>query len=82
MAKSRKRTESAALDTHDHHSGQHGDALLASSGQSRERIAARAYELYLQRGGADGGDFDDWLAAEREISSTSAAPDDRDGRGE
>ena len=43
---------------------------------SRDRIAQRAYELYLQRGGADGGDFDDWLAAEREI-----APD-RSDRGD
>jgi len=34
----------------------------------RDRIAMRAYELYLERGGADGGDFDDWLAAERELA--------------
>ena len=33
----------------------------------RDRVAMRAYELYLARGGSDGGDFDDWLAAEREI---------------
>jgi hypothetical protein len=30
---------------------------------SRE-IARAAYELYLQRGGADGHDLDDWLKAE------------------
>ena len=35
----------------------------------RDRVAMRAYELYLARGGADGRDFDDWLAAEREISA-------------
>jgi hypothetical protein len=34
-----------------------------------ERVAERAYELYLARGGADGQDFDDWLAAEREVTS-------------
>jgi hypothetical protein len=39
------------------------------SGRSSERIAERAYELYLARGGSDGQDFDDWLAAERELSS-------------
>lgn len=33
----------------------------------RNRIAARAYELYLARGGADGLAMDDWLAAEREL---------------
>jgi hypothetical protein len=39
----------------------------------RDRIARRAYELYLARGGADGQDLQDWLSAERELS-----PDDRD----
>lgn len=39
------------------------------SADHRDRIAMRAYELYLARGGSDGGDFDDWLAAEREITS-------------
>lgn len=44
-----------------------------------EQIEQRAYELYLERGGADGGDVDDWLAAERELTevseeSVSAAP--------
>lgn len=38
------------------------------SGDSQERIAARAYELYLARGGTDGQAWDDWLAAERELS--------------
>ena len=33
----------------------------------RERIAMRAYELYLARDGGDGSAFDDWLAAEREF---------------
>jgi hypothetical protein len=33
----------------------------------RERIARRAYELYLQRGGAEGEAVEDWLAAEREL---------------
>jgi Protein of unknown function (DUF2934) len=44
----------------------------------RDRIAMRAYELYLARGGADGGDFDDWLAAEREL----AGPNGRGSRGD
>jgi hypothetical protein len=39
--------------------------------RSPERIAARAYELYEARGESDGQDFDDWLAAERELSSPS-----------
>jgi HSP20 family molecular chaperone IbpA len=32
-----------------------------------DRIRRRAYELFERRGGAHGGDVDDWLAAEREM---------------
>ena len=34
----------------------------------RDRVAMRAYELYLARGAADGAALDDWLAAERELN--------------
>ena len=37
-----------------------------------DEIARRAYELYLSRDSEDGGDLDDWLQAERELSSTRA----------
>jgi hypothetical protein len=33
----------------------------------QKRIALRAYELYLQRGGMDGHAEEDWLQAEQEI---------------
>jgi Protein of unknown function (DUF2934) len=33
----------------------------------KEQIAARAYELYVQRGGEDGHDLEDWLLAEEEL---------------
>ena len=33
----------------------------------RDRVAMRAYELYQSRGGTDGQELDDWLAAEREL---------------
>ena len=42
-----------------------GAATTPSAG--RERIAARAYELYLARGGADGQADEDWFTAEREL---------------
>jgi len=65
MAKARKRTESASvIDT----PPQNSEMSDSASGDDRDRIAMRAYELYLARGGSDGGDFDDWLAAEREIA--------------
>ena len=34
---------------------------------SEEEIRMRAYRRYLERGGVDGLDFDDWLEAEREL---------------
>ena len=37
-----------------------------------EQIRARAYELYQERGGADGYDVEDWLTAESEICGTRA----------
>jgi len=36
-------------------------------------IAAAAYRRYLERGGSHGGDFNDWLEAERELMARSAA---------
>lgn len=47
-----------------------------SGNVERERIEARAYELYLERGGGDGAAMEDWLAAEREMR-TPAGPDDQ-----
>lgn len=38
-----------------------------SSSELQEEIRRRAYELYEQRGRADGYDFDDWLQAESEF---------------
>ena len=34
---------------------------------TQARIAARAYELYVQRGRQDGYEMDDWLQAEYEL---------------
>ena len=34
---------------------------------SPEDIAIRAYQLYLERGQADGFDSDDWFRAEQEL---------------
>ena len=42
----------------------------------RERVAQRAYELYLSRGGGHGSDWEDWLAAERELVGNRGNEDD------
>ena len=39
-------------------------------------VAARAYGLYLERGGGDGHDVDDWIQAERELRGDSGNVDD------
>ena len=45
-----------------------GDAIAARSpAPTDDEIRARAYEMYLERGGHDGLDFDDWVRAEREL---------------
>jgi hypothetical protein len=36
---------------------------------SADEIAQAAYQRYLSRGGGDGRDFDDWIEAERELTS-------------
>jgi hypothetical protein len=43
----------------------------ATTPPTEEQIAERAYHIYLERGGADGNPDDDWLQAERELSSPS-----------
>ena len=35
-----------------------------------EQIQNRAYEIYLERGGNQGSDVDDWLQAERELNGS------------
>jgi hypothetical protein len=45
---------------------------MVATAPDRDRIEARAYELYLARGKSDGAALDDWLNAERELN-----PDDR-----
>ncbi|HKP01597.1 MAG TPA: DUF2934 domain-containing protein [Nitrospiraceae bacterium] len=43
--------------------------LRSSIEDLHEQIAIRAYELYAQRGWREGGALEDWLDAEREVSS-------------
>jgi hypothetical protein len=42
----------------------------------RDRIAMRAYELYLARGRGEGAAMEDWLRAEQEM--TKSRPPSRD----
>lgn len=76
MAKPKKRQDddSSAKETASPETGRqsiHGD-----NSDYGDRVAQRAYELYLARGGGDGRDFDDWLTAERELTNGHDRPGD------
>lgn len=57
-----------------------GMSAESPSDDVRARIAAMAYELYRQRGGDDGHDLADWLAAERRIVTDGQAGAESNGR--
>jgi len=40
-----------------------------STQPTADAVAARAYELFLARGGEHGRDVEDWLRAERELAA-------------
>jgi hypothetical protein len=39
--------------------------------QTEQKIRERAYEIYLARGGQEGDEVSDWLAAERELNESN-----------
>lgn len=47
---------------------------VAKSAPTHEEIALRAYEIYLERGGAAGDALQDWTRAERELIEKSSKP--------
>jgi len=47
-------------------SGSNG-GLHAQAAPNEDDIRVRAYHLYLERGAADGADFDDWVTAEKQL---------------
>jgi hypothetical protein len=64
MARSKKRHDDISSPA----SERPGEPGRDSNGNFTDRVAARAYELYLARGAGDGMAVEDWLAAERELS--------------
>ena len=62
MAKSPKTGKSPATRT-----AKPRPAAAFTPAPTHDDIAMRAYELFLQRGAQHGQDFEDWLAAEREL---------------
>ena len=77
MAKTRRKQDSATADD----AGPQFSGDTTSATMDRDRVAQRAYELYLARGCADGQDVDDWLCAEQELSAQSAPAEAHDRGG-
>jgi Protein of unknown function (DUF2934) len=42
-------------------------AVAVKSAPTQDDIARRAYQIYLERGGAPGHELEDWTRAEREL---------------
>lgn len=53
-----------------------GDTTAAAL--DRERVAYRAYELYVARGGQHGHALEDWLEAEQELLQSTRRTRDRE----
>lgn len=47
---------------------------MVDSQPSREAIALRAYEIYLERGCEPGHELEDWTRAEQELSGKNGKP--------
>ena len=47
--------------------------MIERKEKSREEIARRAHELYVERGRQDGRDLEDWVRAEKELSRNPVA---------
>lgn len=54
----------------------HPDYGKVSQVELEERIRNRAYDLYLQRGSANGHALDDWLEAKAEVLGVVSNPAD------
>jgi DUF2934 family protein len=48
------------------------ESLTAEAHPTYEEIELLAYQIYIERGCADGHDVDDWLQAEHELSEKYA----------
>jgi hypothetical protein len=46
----------------------------AAGQPTQEQIALRAYQIYLERGGAPGNELEDWARAEGELLAKNAKP--------
>ena len=74
MAKARKKSVDVVTDPIAPQDS--GDTTVAVV--DRERIASRAYQLYISRGGQHGHALEDWLEAEQELLLSMRRTRDRE----
>jgi hypothetical protein len=68
MAKSKRKHEGVPQVTEGPTAARPQERDGATAGDlDRDRVARKAYDRYLSRGGRDGADIDDWLVAEQEL---------------
>ena len=65
--KSRKETPKVAVKSPTSTSGNQDPR---PPGPSLEEMRLRAYEIYVERGGTDGQDLEDWFQAEKELTES------------
>src|SRR5262249_35609558 len=58
-----------------------GRTAKRATAPSADKIALRAYEIYISRGGEHGRDLEDWLQAESELQNERAVPRPKRGDG-
>ncbi len=62
------------MNKHTEKSSPESQPQTASGAPAREEIELRAYQIYVERGGAHGQDVEDWLQAERELVEKYGKP--------
>ena len=53
---------------------------VAKNQPTTEDISLRAYQIYLERGGAPGNELEDWVQAERELLGENGKPAAENGK--
>jgi hypothetical protein len=70
-ATSRRSDAAGASPRVENAEGLESKSTSMDSGPSEEDIRRRAYQRYVERGGSNGTDFEDWLQAERELKKSN-----------
>jgi hypothetical protein len=68
QTKRSRKTEADSVLEHARTNGNTGDSAANGAAATFGQIRLRAYEIFMERGGAHGDEMNDWLTAEKELS--------------